>query len=93
MEDRAPALPSKVTYQVTSSTNVIQIYGKTDSIVHLNYNEILTCHVNASPLAFSDSSSFEDLGKEFRQRRSIRGRRARTTVFPKSYILHSINKG
>lgn len=43
---------------------------------------ILTCQVNASPLAFSDSSSLDDRGKEFLHKRSIRGKSPRTTLTP-----------
>lgn len=42
----------------------------------------LTCQVNASPLAFSDSSSLDDRGKEFLHKRSIRGKSPRTTLTP-----------
>lgn len=42
-----------------------------------------TCQVNASPLAFSDSSSLDDRGNEFLHKRSIRGRSPRTTLTPK----------
>lgn len=55
---------------------------------------ILACQVNASPLAFSDSSSLEDRGKEFLHKRSIRGKSPRTTLTPKYtnklYILFKI---
>lgn len=43
----------------------------------------VTCQVKASPLAFSESSSLFDLGKEFLQSRSILGKRPLTTGTPK----------
>lgn len=51
-----------------------------------------TCQVNASPLAFSDSNSLDDLGKEFLHNKSIRGRSPRTTLTPNyRHIIYQQN--
>ena len=53
-------------------------------------NEILstlTCHVNASPLAFSESNSLFERGNEFLQSNNIRGRRPFTTGTPRKNCL------
>lgn len=50
----------------------------------------VTCHVNASPRAFSDSISLPDRGNELRHSSSIRGSRPLTTGTP-SVMIAPIN--
>lgn len=47
----------------------------------------VTCHVKASPLAFSESSSFEERGKELRHNSNIRGNNPLTTGTPKKAFV------
>lgn len=44
----------------------------------------VTCHVNASPRAFSLSSSLVERGNEFLHSNNIRGNRPFTTAVPKN---------